>query len=105
MNEKMGFYQNQLNTVRIKFGRIIRKRICFNYREIISETRNLIFDLEKIIREALASPLLNTEEKSEIESSVFELLDIITQSRELIDAVYQLQMLTSDKTEVQAGVI
>lgn len=105
MNKQMEFYQSQLNTVRMKLGRIIRKRICFCYQDIVKETRNLIFDLEKITREALASPLLNTEEKSEIESAVFELLDIITQSRELIDAVYELQMLTSDKQEVQAGVI
>lgn len=55
--------------------------------------------------EALDSAFLEDKEKEEIKIRVLELLSLFKQSREAIEAVHQMHMLTTDKVGVTEDAI
>ena len=105
MNNGNECYKIYLNDVRIKLGKAIRKRVDFNYDKMKEGINNLVFDLERFTRNVLSSDSLSKDEKKEIESEVFELLDLIAQCREAVEFMHQLVLLTTDKADVSEGAI
>lgn len=105
MNSGNEFYKEYLEETKIKIGKVIRKRVDFNYDKMKEGFNNIVFDLEKFTRSTLSSDSLSRDEKKEIESEVFELLDLIAQCREAVEFMHQLNLLTTDRVDVSEGAI